>query len=83
MTDDGAVECHELYTKELARTAAGEPSSTGGPCDTAHERFVSEVVYQKRAEKLLADENCMKLFIVSRHKVQMRDCTSYTLYYRT
>ncbi len=72
VTDEGAVECYDLFAREAkvgngggggnGATAVG---ATGGPCDTAYDRFVAEMVYQKRAEKLLADENCMKIFIVS------------------
>ena len=39
--------------------------ATGGFCSQAQDRQVAELIYQKRAEKLLADENCMKLFVVS------------------
>jgi len=38
--------------------------SQGGDCCTAYERYPSELVYQKKAEKLLSDENCMKIYIV-------------------
>ena len=61
VSDEGAVECHELYLKE----AKGFPAAVGGACDTAYDRLVPELVYQKRAEKMLTDENCMRIFIVS------------------
>ena len=38
-------------------------SATGGSCSTAFDRLIPELIYQKKAEKLLADENCMKIFI--------------------
>ena len=34
-------------------------------CGKATERQLAELLYQKRAEKLLSDENCFKVFIVS------------------
>ena len=57
--DEACVDCHELYNTEKKSLA------TGGYCGTAMERQLAELVYQKRAEKLLADENCFKVFIVS------------------
>lgn len=59
VTDDPCIECHELFNSEAKNGA------TGGLCGKAHERQISELVYQKKAEKILADENCMKIFIVS------------------
>ena len=57
VTDEAAVECHDLFTAEAKNGA------TGGTCGTAHERLIPELVYQKRAEKLLDDENCFKIVI--------------------
>ena len=62
MTDETAVECHELFQSEQKKMA------TGGACETAFSRLIPELMYQKKAEKLLADENCMKLYLVSREK---------------
>ena len=59
VTDEAAVECHELFVSE------SKSSATGGTCSTAYDRLIPELIYQKKAEKLLADENCMKIFIVS------------------
>lgn len=59
VTDEAAVECHELYHSEAKNFA------TGGSCETAADRIIPELIYQKKAEKLLSDENCMKIFIVS------------------
>ena len=59
VTDEAAVECHELFLSE------SKSSATGGTCSTAYDRLIPELIYQKKAEKLLADENCMKIFIVS------------------
>ena len=59
VTDEAAVECHELFLSE------SKSAATGGTCSTAYDRLIPELIYQKKAEKLLADENCMKIFIVS------------------
>jgi len=58
VADPAASECHSLFSRESASLA------TGGECSTAHERILAELIYQKKAERLLADENCMKVFIV-------------------
>ena len=49
----------ELYQQEQGNLA------TGGSSATQHTRAASEAAYQKRAESLLADENCYKVVIVS------------------
>ena len=59
VTDDSCVDCYELFQSESKNKA------TGGYCGTAADRQVAELLYQKKAEKLLADENCMKVFVVS------------------
>ena len=58
VTDDSCVECYELFQSESKKGA------TGGYCGTAANRQMAELVYQKKAEKLLADENCLKVFVV-------------------
>ena len=57
--DEACVDCYDLYQTEKKSNA------TGGYCGTATDRQLAELVYQKRAEKLLADENCFKIFNVS------------------
>ena len=57
--DEACVDCYDLYQSEKKN------NGTGGYCGTAIERQLAELVYQKRSEKLLADENCFKIFIVS------------------
>ena len=57
VTDEAAIECYDMYLAESKNKA------TGGFCSHAHERQIGEMVYQKKAEKLLADENCMKIFV--------------------
>merc|ERR1712088_633255 len=57
VTDEAAIECYDMYLVESKNKA------TGGFCSHAHERQIGEMVYQKKAEKLLADENCMKIFV--------------------
>ena len=53
------IDCYDLFQAEKKNSA------TGGYCGKATERQLPELLYQKRAEKLLADENCFKIFIVS------------------
>merc|ERR1712029_947875 len=55
--DEACVDCYDLYQTEKKN------NGTGGYCGTAIERQLAELLYQKRAEKLLADENCFKIFI--------------------
>merc|ERR1719242_1295216 len=55
--DEACVDCHELFQTEKKNGA------TGGYCRTTNDRHIAELLYQKRAEKLLADENCFKIFI--------------------
>ena len=57
--DEACVDCYDLFQSEKKNNA------TGGYCGTAVDRQLAELVYQKRSEKLLADENCFKIFIVS------------------
>ena len=59
VTDEACVECYDLFQAEKKNNAVG------GYCGTSADRQLAELVYQKRSEKLLADENCMKIFIVS------------------
>lgn len=61
--DEAPQECIEIFHQEQKRGGAG------GPCATAHQRFHAEMAYQKRLEQLLADENCFKVFIVSRNDI--------------
>ena len=58
VTDEAAIECYEMFLTETKNKA------TGGFCSQAHERQIAEMMYQKKSEKLLADENCMKIFVV-------------------
>jgi len=57
VSDEACVDCYDLYQTEKKN------NGTGGYCGTAIERQLAELVYQKRSEKLLADENCFKIFI--------------------
>lgn len=59
VTDKAAVECHQMFLQQSKLKACG------GECGTASSRVAQENAYQKKAEKLLVDENCMKIFIVS------------------
>lgn len=60
VADDTCQECVELMQQEQRRNA------TGGPCSTAHQRTASELLYQKRAENALSDENCFKIYVYKR-----------------
>jgi len=55
--DEACIDCYDLYQNEKKNGA------TGGYCGKATERQLAELLYQKRAEKLLSDENCFKVFI--------------------
>lgn len=37
----------------------------GGICKTANKRIAAELAYQRKAEQILQDENCFKVYIVS------------------
>ena len=43
----------------------GKKGGTGGPVASSHRRLPIEQMYQRKAEKLLSDENCFKIFTVS------------------
>ncbi len=58
VTDEACVECYDLFLSESKR------NGTGGNCGSAAERQIPELIYQKKAEKLLTDENCMKIILV-------------------
>ena len=72
VTDEAAIECYEMFLNEAKNKA------TGGFCSQAHERQIPEMIYQKKAEKLLADENCMKVFVVSFKFFAVFKCLLYT-----
>ncbi|XP_040564343.1 paired amphipathic helix protein Sin3a isoform X2 [Lepeophtheirus salmonis] len=54
VTEDSSIACQDLFMDESKETA------TGGQCASANQRQMSELLYQKRCEKLLTDQNCMK-----------------------
>merc|ERR1712025_412399 len=57
VTDDSCIECWDLHLSE--KRAGG----TGGEVATADKRFFNELLYQKKSEKILADENCFKIVL--------------------
>lgn len=59
VTERGAIECVELFHQEQRKNSAG------GYCKSAHKRVAMELAYQRRAEAILQDENCFKVYIVS------------------
>ena len=67
VTDESCVECYDLFLSE------SKSSGTGGTCGSVAERQIPELIYQKKAEKLLADENCMKIILVSAFYVPFTD----------
>ena len=59
VTDESSNDCWDLYLSEKRL------SGTGGEVATSNKRYFQELLYQKKSEKLLADENCFKIVIVS------------------
>ena len=59
VTDESSTDCWDLYLSEKRN------HGTGGEVTTANKRYYNELLYQKKSEKLLADENCFKVVIVS------------------
>jgi len=53
----------DLFQREQRQPK--ENSGAGGLCATAYMRLSVELLYQRRAEKAMADENCFKIYIVS------------------
>lgn len=60
VTEKGAVDSMDLFSHEQRRHGAG------GYCRTANKRIAAEMAYQRRAEASLQDENCFKIYIVSK-----------------
>ena len=59
VTDESSTDCWDLYLAEKRL------NGTGGEVATSNKRYFQELLYQKKSEKLLADENCFKVVIVS------------------
>ena len=57
--DETCMQVTNLFNEEKKNGA------TSGAAATAHQRAQQEQLYQKRAELLLAEENCFKITIVS------------------
>ncbi|XP_017959431.1 uncharacterized protein LOC108653455 isoform X2 [Drosophila navojoa] len=57
VTERAALDCVELYASEQRR------NSTGGYCRDAHKSYDREMSYQRKAESILNEENCFKVFI--------------------
>ena len=60
VAEENCIRVNEIFNEEKRHKA------TGGRIATIHQRQPVENTYQKRAEQLLADENCFKIVIVSR-----------------
>ncbi|XP_028814700.1 SIN3 transcription regulator family member Aa isoform X2 [Denticeps clupeoides] len=66
VSDEICVQVTDLY---LAECGSG---ATGGPLSTQASRSSAEGAYQRKAEQLMADENCFKLmFLKNRANVQL------------
>jgi paired amphipathic helix protein Sin3a len=57
VTDESCTECWDLYLSEK------RVGGTGGEVATADKRYFNELLYQKKSEKILADENCFKIVL--------------------
>ncbi|XP_069103169.1 paired amphipathic helix protein Sin3a-like isoform X1 [Argopecten irradians] len=57
VTDDVCCKVTDMFEEEKKNKA------TGGRVATVHQRANQEAAYQKRADHILADENCFKLMI--------------------
>ncbi|XP_016957323.1 paired amphipathic helix protein Sin3a isoform X1 [Drosophila biarmipes] len=57
VTERAALDCVELFATEQRR------GCTGGFCRDAHKTFDREMSYQRKAESILNDENCFKVYI--------------------
>jgi len=55
VTDDACQDCWDLHQTEKRN------GGTGGSVSGAEERYFNELLYQKKAEKVLVDENCFKI----------------------
>ncbi|XP_066583983.1 paired amphipathic helix protein Sin3a-like isoform X2 [Prorops nasuta] len=61
VADPICQQCMELFQREQRQTKEG--SGAGGLCATAYMRLGAELSYQRKAEKVMADENCFKIYI--------------------
>lgn len=59
VTERAALDCVELFANEQRR------GNTGGFCRDAYKTFDREMSYQRKAENMMNDENCFKVYIVS------------------
>jgi len=57
VSDDTCQDCWDLFQAEKKNGGAG------GHVSSAQDRYYNELIYQKKAEKLLTDENCFKLVV--------------------
>ncbi|XP_055307949.1 paired amphipathic helix protein Sin3a-like [Sitodiplosis mosellana] len=57
VTERSAIEVVEIFHQEQRKNGAG------GYCKNANKRLSLEMAYQRRAETILQDENCFKVYI--------------------
>lgn len=62
VTERSAIEVVELFHQEQRENGAG------GYCRSGNKRAAVEMAYQRKAESILQDENCFKVYIVSKKK---------------
>ena len=74
VTDDSCTECWDLHLSEK------RVGGTGGEVATADKRFFNELLYQKKSEKILADENCFKIVLVRINAFKLSVHISYFQY---
>ncbi len=75
VSDESCVECYDLFISE------SKSNGTGGMCSSAAERQIPELIYQKKAEKLLSDENCMKIVLVN-FNLSLKISYDFFLFYK-
>ncbi|XP_071557175.1 paired amphipathic helix protein Sin3a isoform X1 [Temnothorax nylanderi] len=61
VSDTVCQQCMDLFQREQRQPK--ENNGAGGLCATAYVRLSAELSYQRKAEKLMADENCFKIYI--------------------
>ncbi|XP_012253699.2 paired amphipathic helix protein Sin3a isoform X2 [Athalia rosae] len=61
VSDPTCQQCMELFQREQRQPK--DSSGAGGLCATAYLRLGSEIAYQRKAERVMTDENCFKIHI--------------------
>ncbi|XP_023245695.1 paired amphipathic helix protein Sin3a isoform X2 [Copidosoma floridanum] len=61
VSDSVCLQCMEMFQREQKQPK--ESCGAGGLCSTAYLRAAYEAAYLRKAEKLMAEENCFKIYI--------------------